>query len=257
MASFEAPGTTYGLDRVLEYTPSHFNQGAEKVSISNAAKSHTASRTAIRRRTGARRSVGILFAASSCVAALAILPATAQAQQHGTAGPLRAASALAGHSSAPRSAVSTFCAHLPASTISKTLGATVTLLRAVLEKTTLECIYLGKVASVSHPIDEVVISKQPGIPASQLATRAKAEARLAAMSPKGVKLIFTSLPSVGSTAFSWTYAKALNGGQLVGIADNKGTTGYGVALGGAAKTFGVAAKHVPVAERLLALGIAA
>ncbi len=80
---------------------------------------------------------------------------------------------------------------------------------------------------------------------------------MAALAPKGVKLIFTSLSSVGKTAFSWTYSKALNGGQLVGIADNKGTTGYGAVVGGAAKTFGAAAGHVPVLERLLALDIAA
>lgn len=156
------------------------------------------------------------------------------------------------------SPVSTFCSHLPASEVSSTIGSTVYLYKAVLEKTTLECIYFGKVAaSAAHPITEVVISKEPGIPAPQLATRAAAEARIAAESPKGVKVIFTSLPSVGPTAFSWTYTKALNGGQLVGIADNKGTTGYGVALGGAAKTFGTAAGHVPVGERLLALDIAA
>ena len=225
---------------------------------SRAAMSHTATTPSIRRRTWARWFTGILVAAGSCVASLAVLPATAQAEQRSTAGPLRAASVLAGRSSAPRSAVSTFCSHLPASKVSSVVGTKVSLFEAVLEKTTLECIYFGKVAaSAAHPIDEVVISKEPGIPASQLATRAKAEARVAAESPKGVKLIFTSLPSVGPTAFSWTYTKALNGGQLVGVADNKGTTGYGVALGGAAKTFGTAAGHVPVGERLLALDLAA
>ncbi|MGA2805575.1 MAG: hypothetical protein ABSF89_14510 [Acidimicrobiales bacterium] len=212
---------------------------------SSAGLSHTAATILIGRRTWAFRSAGMLLAAGSCAVSLAVLPATAQAQ-------------LPGRNSTPRSVVSTFCSHLPAAKVSSIVGSTVSLFEAVLKKTTLECIYLGKVAATTaHPIDEVVISKEPGIPASQLATRTAAEARIAAESPKGVKLIFTSLPSVGPTAFSWTYNKALNGGQLVGIADNRGTTGYGVALGGAAKTFGSAAGHVPVGERLLALDLVA
>jgi hypothetical protein len=187
----------------------------------------------------------MLLVAGSCAVSLAVLPATAEAQ-------------LPGRISTPRAAVSTFCSHLPASKVSSVIGTTVSLLRAVLERTTLECIYLGKVAaSAKHPIDEIVISKEPGIPAFELSTRARAEARVAAETPKGVKLIFTSLPALGPTAFSWTYTKSLNGGQLVGVANNKGTTGYGVALGGAAKTFGKAAGHVPAGEQLLALDLAA
>jgi len=213
-------------------------------STSGAGSSHTAATISIGRRTWARRSAGMLLAAGSCAVSLAVLPATAEAQLPGR--------------STPRSAVSTLCSHLPASKVSSIIGTRVSLLRAVREKTTLECIYLGKVAATAkHPIDEVVISKEPGIPASELSTRARAEARVAAESPKGVKLIFTSLPAVGPTAFSWTYAKSLNGGQLVGVANNKGTTGYGVALGGAAKTFGKAAGHVPAGEHLLALDLAA
>lgn len=214
------------------------------MSASSALASHTASTLSIERRTWARRYAGLVLAAGSCVASMVMFPALAGAEQPTASG--------------TRSPASTFCSHLPASKVSSIIGSTVSLFQAVLEKTTLECIYLGKAAaSAAHPIDEVVISKEPGIPASQLATRAAAEARIAAESPKGVKLIFTSLPSVGPTAFSWTYTKALNGGQLVGIADNKGTTGYGVALGGAAKTFGTAAGHVPAGERLLALDLAA
>ncbi len=214
------------------------------MSTSRAAMSHTASTIPIRRRAWARRSAAMLLAAGSCAVSLAVFPATAEALQPSATG--------------PRSTVSTFCAHIPATKVSSIVGATVSLFEAVVKSNTLECIYFGKApASVTHPIDEVVISKQPGIPASQLSSRAKAEARIAAESPKGVKLIFTSLPSVGSTAFSWTYAQSLNGGQLVGVADNKGTTGYGVALGGAAKTFGTAARQIPAGERLLALDIVA
>lgn len=214
-------------------------------STSSVGSSHTAAPISIGRRTWALRSAGMLLAAGSCAVSLAFLPATAVAQ-------------LPGRISTPRSAVSTFCSHLPVSKVSSVIGTTVYLYRAVLEKTTLECIYFGKVAASSkHPIDEVVISKEPGIPASELSSRARAEARIAAEAPKGVKIIFTSLPAVGPTAFSWTYTKSLNGGQLVGVANNKGTTGYGVALGGAAKTFGTAAGHVPAGEHLLALAQAA
>jgi hypothetical protein len=49
----------------------------------------------------------------------------------------------------------------------------------------------------------------------------------------------------------------LNGGQLVGVADNIKTTGYGAVMGRGAKTFGSAAAHVPVLERLLKLDMAA
>jgi hypothetical protein len=211
-------------------------------STSSDGRSNSATTISIGGRTRARQHAAMLLAAC-CAASLALFAAAAQAQPSGrTASP----------------SPSAFCAKIPAAKVSSTLGTTVSLSQAVLEKTTLECIYFGKTtASAAHPIDEVVISMEPGVPTSELSTRAKAEARIAAESPKDVKLIFTALPSVGSTAFSWTYAQALNGGQLVGIADNKGTIAYGVALGGAAKTFGTAAAHVAVSERLLALDIAA
>ena len=212
---------------------------------SSNGSSHIETTISIGRKTRARRFAGMLFAAGSATASLLILAAVAQAEP-------------SGRTATPGSSVASFCAKIPAAEVSSIIGTTVSLTQAVLEKTTLECIYFGKtVATAAHPIDEVVISMQPGIPASELATRAKAEARLTAMAPKGVKLIFTPLPSVGSTAFSWTYAQSLNGGQLVGVADNKGTTGYGVALGGAAKTFGTAAGHVAVGEHLLALDMVA
>lgn len=213
-------------------------------STSGTSRSNTATTISIGRRTRTRRSVVMLLAACGCATFLVALPASSQAR-------------LSGRTATPSSAAA-FCAKIPAARVSSTIGATVSLTQAVLEKTTLECIYFGKTAaSATHPIDEVVISMEPRIPASELSTRAKAEARVAAESPKDVKLIFTSLPSVGSTAFSWTYTQALNGGQLVGVADNKGTTAYGVVLGGPAKTFGTAAGHVTVGEHLLALDIAA
>ena len=156
---------------------------------------------------------------------------------------------------APRSAVSTYCARISLSKIASIVGSKVTLFEAVVERTTLECIYFGSQLSVSRP--EVVLSMEPNLPAVQVATRAAAEARIAKETPKGVKLIFGSLSSVGSTAFSWYYSGALNGGQLVGAANNKGTTGYGAVVGGAAKYFGSPSGHIPAAVRLLALAMAA
>jgi hypothetical protein len=54
----------------------------------------------------------------------------------------------------------------------------------------------------------------------------------------------------------------VNGGQLVGIADDvanskKLATGYGAVVGGAAKTFGTGASHLSVLEKLIALDMAA
>jgi hypothetical protein len=124
----------------------------------------------------------------------------------------------------------------------------------VIKNSSLECIFLGNTAKGW----EVIISmRPPGIPAAQLATLKAAEARVAAESAKGVKVIFTALPSIGKTAFSWTYAEPLNGGQLVGVADNIKTTGYGAAMGRGATTFGTAASHVPALERLPSLDMAA
>jgi hypothetical protein len=212
--------------------------------------SNTAMTALIRRRAWAGRCAGMLLAVGSCAAFLAIVSTAAQAQQNGGAGVLRAAAAPT-----PSPAASAFCKHFSLSKVSSIVGAKVTLFEAVVSNNTLECIYFGTSISASRP--EVIISMQPKIPAAEVATRAAAEARIAAESPKGVKVLFTSLASVGPTAFSWTYAGALNGGQIVGVADNKGTTAYGAAVGGQAKTFGAAAGHVPALERLLALDMAA
>ena len=160
---------------------------------------------------------------------------------------------LTGLSSTPHTAISAFCAHFPVSTVSSIVGAKEYVFETVIENSTYECIFLGTTAKGW----EVIISRKTGIPPAELATLKAAEARLTAASPKGADLIFTALPSVGKTAFSWTYGHSLNGGQLVGVADNKGTTGFGAAMGRAAKTFGTAASHVLVLERLLTLDMAA
>jgi hypothetical protein len=91
------------------------------------------------------------------------------------------------------------------------------------------------------------------VPSGAIATLQQAEARVTAESAKGATVVFTPLPSVGKTAFSWTYLKSLNGGQLAGVADNNKATGYGAAMGRAAATFGKAAAHLTVLERLLSL----
>jgi len=221
------------------------------MSTSCAGAPRGATTTSIRHRARALWLAGAMLAASSCVASLAVLPAAAQAR-HET-GSQRAASVLTGLSSTPHTAISAFCAHFSVKTVSSIVGAKEYIFEAVIENSTYECIFLGTTAAGW----EVIISRRAGIPASELATLAAAEARVTAESGKGAKLIFMALPSIGKTAFSWTYAHSLNGGQLVGVADNIKTTGYGAAMGRGAKTFGTAASHVPVLERLLTLDMAA
>ena len=222
------------------------------MSSSSGGDSHSAVTTAIRRGGRARLAAGALLAAGSFAASLALLPATAQADQHGTPPP-RAASVRAGERSVPGSAISAFCDHFPVKTVSSVVGANEHLLEAVIENSSYECILFGATATGW----EVIISMRPGIPAAEIATLKAAEARVAAESAKGAEVIFTALPAIGKTAFSWTYAHSLNGGQFVGVADNTKTTGYGAAMGRAAATFGNAAAHVPVLERLLSLDMAA
>jgi len=183
---------------------------------------------------------------------MGFLPTAAQAQQHGT-GSLHAAPVSAGRSAAPGSAISAFCAHFPTSTVGSIVGAKEMLFEEVIKNSSYECIFLPTSASGW----EVVISMRPKMPPAELATLKAAEASVSAESPKGVKVLFTALPSLGPTAFSWTYAKPLNGGQFVGVADNIKTTGYGAAMGRGAKTFGSAAAHVPVLEHLLKMDMAA
>lgn len=191
-----------------------------------------------RRGSWAQRLAGALVVAGSCVASLAIATAGAQTAR---------AAAVAGRRSAPVSAASAFCAHFSASKVSSTIGGKVKLFEAVAKTpTSLECIFEGT--------EEVVISRDTGIPAGELSTRAKAEARIKAQSPKGVKITFVSLASLGATAFSWTYE--LNGGQLLGVGDNNKTTAYGALIGGAPKLIG-AQGRTAVVVNLIKLDIAA
>jgi hypothetical protein len=190
------------------------NQGAEIMfgSIRDSPRSVVAER-----RWLALWVAGALLVAGSYVASLAVTTAGAQT------GNVKATSA---RSSAPLSAASDFCAHFSASKVSSTIGGKVKLFEAVAKSSTsLECIFEGT--------EQVVISRDTGILASELSTRAKAEARIKAQSPKGVKITFVSLPSLGATAFSWTYE--INGGQLLGVGDNSKTTAYGALIGGAPK----------------------
>jgi hypothetical protein len=189
-------------------------------------------------------SVAVALATLGCVGSLAVLPTTAQAAARVSA--VRAAMSMPGANSKPGSVASSFCAHFTASKVSSVVGLKVKLLEAIAEKKTLECIYLSTV--------QVIISREPGIPASELATRAKAEARVKAESPKGVKFTFSSLPSLGATAFTWSYE--LNGGLLIGVADNKGTTGFGTVLGGKPSIVG-APGRVAALERLIKMDMVA
>ena len=189
----------------------------------------------------ARRCARVALASGGLVAGLVILPAATAADPYPAAGGAGAPSTLG----RAASAASAFCAKLPAAKVSSIVGANVTLFKATVEKHALECIYTGS--------EEIVVSKHPAIPAAELATRTRAEELLTSESPKHVKISFTSLSSVGPTAFSWTYV--LNGGKLLGVSDNKGTTGYGVVIGGAPTLIG--SKDLAGLERLLSLAMAA
>lgn len=216
------------------------------MSMSNAGALHRLTTTSVRRGARPWWFAGALLVVTSSAVSLALLPAMAQAQPHRTGSP-GAASALSGWTSAPRTAVAVYSAHFSASKVSSIIGSKVALMEAKVEVTTSECIYIGTF--------EVIISRAPGIPAADLATVAKAEARIKSQSPKGVKFTFTSLPALGPTAFSWSYK--LNGGQLVGVADNKGTTGFGTMLGGIPKLVGAPKGRVTALESLIKLDMAA
>ena len=223
------------------------------LSAYRARPPHTEAANRRRSRAWARRLVGALLAASGCAASLALLPATSQAQQHSTAGTVRAASAFAGVSSVPGSAVSAFCAHFSTTKVSSIVGSTVLLGKAdALSSNSFECRYFAIGAKTAG--EQVIISRDTNVPASELSSRTKAEARLKAESPKGLTITFTSLPSLGPTAFSWTYE--LNGGRLVGVGNNRGTTAWGALVGGNIKLMGAAAAHVPVIEKLIELDMA-
>ena len=121
-----------------------------------------------------RRSVCALLATGACVAAY---PAATQA--------------------ASGSPAAAYCSHLPASKIASIVGGKTAFISAVVVKTTLECGYTAGTAIVA-------LLKEPGLPASSLATRSKAEATALSGFPKGTKVKFSALPALGKTSFSWT-----------------------------------------------------
>jgi hypothetical protein len=140
---------------------------------------------------------------------------------------------------ASASPVSVFCSHIPASKVSAIVGTAVVLKEAEVVKSTLECIYEG--AAI------VSIDKEPGIPASKLASLSAAEATAQSGFPAGTKVNFSPLPARGATAFSWT--ATIDGAPFGGIGVNKGTTGYGIELSGKPR--------ISTDEQLLQLGMAA
>ena len=182
---------------------------------------------------GRRSLFATMLAVGTFLSFLALGPMAAQAQ-------VRHEAPLAVTGTAPGSAVATFCAHLPASTVSSTVGYEVKLLEAKVENGSDECVYFGAV--------EVIIAQHPNVPAGELSTLAKAEAHLKAESPKSVKITFTALPSLGPTAFIWTYT--LNGGKLVGIGDNKGSTSWGSLISGRPSLV-TGASHITALEHLI------
>ena len=163
-----------------------------------------------------RRNVGALLAAGACVAAF---PAAPQA--------------------ASVSPAAAYCSHLPASKIGPIVGGKAVFRGATSVKTALDCEYTAGTAVI-------VLLKETGIPASGLATLAKAEATALKGFPPGTKVKFSPLPALGKTSFSWT--ATIEGEQFGGVGENKGTTGYGAELSGKA--------DIPKLERLIALAIA-
>lgn len=162
--------------------------------------------------------------------------------------PSASAQGATGRALLPRSAATSFCAHFGASSVSATVGHSVKLLTAQVVNGSDECIFEGAI--------RVIISQRPKVtPAGELSSLAKAEAYLKAESPKGVKITFQALPKLGPTAFSWTYD--LNGGELVGVGDSKGTKAWGALVGGSPKLLGSPSSHVTALEHLIDLDIAA
>jgi hypothetical protein len=207
------------------------------------------------RRSRVLRTAGLLAATGWFVVAMSV-SATAQAATSSAArspvGPsTNDAQGLIAHSAA-----SSYCAKLPATKISTIVKAKFKFIESRVFDFTLECIYFAAVPNTSNG-DEIIISTHPRIPAGQVATLSAAERRLTSESPKNVKLVFTPLPALGPTAFRWSYKTPLNGGQVLGIADNRRTTGFGVLIGGPAQHFGFPINHLNVAERLLTLAMAA
>jgi hypothetical protein len=129
---------------------------------------------------------------------------------------------------------------VPASAIASIVGGKAALRIAVAVKTVLECEYTAGTAFVD-------LMKEPGIPASGLATLAKAEATALKGFPPGTKVKFSALPALSKTSFSWT--ATIVGVQFAGVGENKGTTGYGSEMSGK--------PDIPKLERLIALAIAA
>ena len=144
-----------------------------------------------------------------------------------------------GAAAADATPVASYCARIPVSKVSSDVGTAVVFRSATVIQGTFECEYTGPVI--------VVILKEPGIPAAKLATRASAEATARSGFPAGTKIVFSALPALGSSAFSWTATIA--GAPFGGIGANKGTTGYGVELSGKPR--------ISTDEQLIKLGMAA
>lgn len=174
----------------------------------------TSTLRAMRRRS--RDALGALAVAGACAVAL---PAATQASSS--------------------SAAASYCAKLPASKVSSIVGSKASFKSPVIVKTTLECEYTAGASFV-------LLLKEPGIPASGLATRAKAEATAQHGFPAGTKVHFSPAPTLGATAFSWS--ATINGLAFAGVGENKGTTGYGVEVSGKSS--------VSELEKLIALAIA-
>jgi hypothetical protein len=121
---------------------------------------------------------------------------------------------------------------MPASKVSSIVGSSVALTDAMVQGSTLVCLYEGSSGAIT-------LEKETGMAASGIATRQKAEAghkKLFYASqpkplPKGTTISFSSLSGLGSSAFYWT--GVIEGKPYSGADAFKGTTGYFSEMGGA------------------------
>ena len=137
-----------------------------------------------------------------------------------------------------RLSVTTFCSHLPLANIDSIVGASVSLAEKTTKGKILACVYSGITGNMS-------IETETGLSAASTDTLSGAEASARSMFPPGLKIKFAAVPSLGSTAYTWT--AVIGGSRYCGLNTNHGSTGYFVEMGGAPR--------LSVLEKLIKLAI--
>jgi hypothetical protein len=151
------------------------------------------------------------------------------------------------------SAVPSFCAHLPASSLSSALGVQVTYFEGhLLRSGSLVCTY-GTFPSHGTFAAELDVSKHAGLRSSQLVTLAAREATIIHV-PRHVTAAFAALPALGAEAFSCSYT--VNGTRFLGVVNFAGTSGYLASLFGTPRLL-AGNVRLHALERILALAMKA